>query len=318
MREENPQAPTEPVDGIVFWTKNIGPFLEHLAEVRERGYPFVVQHTINCYPAALELRVVAYKRAIGHMHRLRADFGPHVAIWRYDPIIVSSITSVAWHRKRFALLARELEGTTDEVVISFAQIYQKTARNMSAAAQQHHFTWDEHRKLLEDTDDTGARDLALELAGTARDHGMRLTICSQPRFLVPGLLEDAHCVEAARLARVAEAWGLPPGALCAIGKQKGNRKECACSASRDIGEYDTCPHDCVYCYAVRNRPLALERYKAHDPAGEFLFPPKDYVPARDDVALKTAIPTPAKNARARGKASSGKPLPVVQGPLFSD
>lgn len=29
----------EGVDGIVFWTKNIGPFLEALKEVQEKGYP---------------------------------------------------------------------------------------------------------------------------------------------------------------------------------------------------------------------------------------------------------------------------------------
>ena len=34
---------------------------------------------------------------------------------------------------------------------------------------------------------------------------------------------------------------------------KGKRPDCRCHQSRDIGAYDTCPHDCVYCYAVQNR-----------------------------------------------------------------
>ena len=46
-----------------------------------------------------------------------------------------------------------------------------------------------------------------------------------------------------------------------------------CFASRDIGEYDTCPHGCVYCYAVQNRSLAQARYRQHDPESEFLFSP---------------------------------------------
>jgi hypothetical protein len=45
------------VDGFVFWTKNIGPFLSSLAEVQQMDYPFLVQHTITGYPRELESRV---------------------------------------------------------------------------------------------------------------------------------------------------------------------------------------------------------------------------------------------------------------------
>ena len=33
------------VDGFVFWTKNVGPFLKHLPEVETRGFRFILQHT---------------------------------------------------------------------------------------------------------------------------------------------------------------------------------------------------------------------------------------------------------------------------------
>ena len=100
---------------------------------------------------------------------------------------------------------------------------------------------------------------------------MRLKVCSQKALLIPGIVEEARCVDADRLERVAHRQ------IVGKSKQKGNRKECGCFASKDIGEYDTCPHGCVYCYAVRNRDLALQRYKAHDPKGEFLFAPRDYI-----------------------------------------
>lgn len=253
----------EDVDGFVFWTKNIGPLLKHLPEVRERGYPFIVQHTITGYPRELEDRVINSAHTVAHIQRLANEYGPDVAVWRYDPIVFSSLTPIDWHHRNFAALAQALEGTTDEVIISFAQIYKKTKRNMNLAAQEFGFDWHEHETICQEQ----GRDLAVEFAQIAQSHGMQLKVCSQKTFLVSGLIEEARCVDAARLENVAGQ------ALEHTIPLKGNRLECGCFASRDIGAYDTCPHGCVYCYAVQHRDLALSRYKAHDPAGEFLFPP---------------------------------------------
>ena len=54
----------EDVDGFVFWTKNIVPFMDVLDEVNELGFPFIVQYTINDYPRALESRVVDAARSM--------------------------------------------------------------------------------------------------------------------------------------------------------------------------------------------------------------------------------------------------------------
>jgi hypothetical protein len=111
------------VDGFVVWTKNVGPFLRHLPEIKQLGYPFMVQHTINGYPRQLESRVVHPTRIVEYVKRLADDYGPDVLVWCYDPILLTSLTMPDWHRERFAWLADALEGTTDEVVISFAHAY---------------------------------------------------------------------------------------------------------------------------------------------------------------------------------------------------
>ena len=102
------------VSGFVFWTKNIGPFLAQLAEVHDRGFPFIVQHTINGYPRAQQAVVDAAK-SVANLKQLAEMYGPRVCVWRYDTIINSSVTSREFHVETFSEFAKQLEGTTDEV-----------------------------------------------------------------------------------------------------------------------------------------------------------------------------------------------------------
>lgn len=251
------------VTGFVFWTRNFGPLLERLDRLRAFGRPFVVQFTITDYPRQIEPAVIPAEKAVAQMHRLAREVHPLCPVWRYDPVLFTSLTPTEFHERNFARLAAALEGATDEVVISFAQIYAKSRRNLDAAARRHGFTWT-------DAPDDAKRELAARLALLARRHGMRLTVCSQLEYLAPGA-EEARCVDVRRLARIS---GEPLEAPL-----KGNRPGCACHESRDIGEYDTCPHGCLYCYAVRHRRVALARYRAHDPASPSLLPLAEEPPA---------------------------------------
>jgi hypothetical protein len=246
----------EDVDGFVFWTKNAGPFIDTLDEVRRRGYAFVVQYAINGYGRELEWAVVPAARSAEHMKRIAGSFGQRAAVWRYDTIVTSSITDAGFHRANFERLARMLEGTTDEVVVSFLQDYKKTRRNMDAAARLFHFTW--HDPGIE-----AKRALLADLSAIAASCGMALTVCTQPELLIEGVAGEARCIDAIRLSEVA-------GRLIGA-KLRGVRPGCACYQSRDIGDYDTCPHGCVYCYAVTNRAAARRKYLSHDPDGEFLY-----------------------------------------------
>ena len=125
----------------MFWTKNIGPFLEPLQEIHRRGLPFVVQYTINGYPAALERSIPSPERSVKLLISPSNFYGTRAAVWRYGPIIESDLTQFDWHLANFGRLATALRGATDEVVVSFAQIYQKTRRNLDAAARSQGFVW---------------------------------------------------------------------------------------------------------------------------------------------------------------------------------
>ena len=270
--------------GFVFWTRNAAPFSETLTGLAADRRPFAVQYTVLGYPRALDAAVPAPDQAVATIHRLCEQFGPRAVVWRYDPILFSDLTPVDWHLNSFASLASALAGAVDEVTISFAEIYAKTARNLRVAARAHRFDW--HDPGIETKS-----ALVMDLAAIAATHGMALTLCTQPKLVetlshfapegVPDRItpKAAVCVDTERLSAVAVRFGTPPVA----GRTKGNRPGCHCAESRDIGAYDTCPHGCVYCYAVRNRAIARAAYKAHKPDQAMLGATPGRAPA-------TAIP----------------------------
>lgn len=251
------------VDGFVFWTRNARPARAIFDRLAENEVPFVVQYTVTGYPTALETSVPPVTAALDDIRGLAERFGPRCVVWRYDPVFWSSLTPPDFHRENFASIAGRLRGAVDEVTLSAAHIYRKTRRNTDESAGRADFTWwdpaeDEKTALLSD------------LGALAADSGMTATLCSQPDLLADGLT-PAKCIDAERLADIA---GRPFKS-----RRKGNRPGCLCAESRDIGGYDSCPHGCVYCYAVGNRQRAKDALKRHDPAGETLLPAKSGQPA---------------------------------------
>lgn len=229
---------SEAVAGFVFWTRNAAPFFGVLDDLAHRGAPFFVQFTLTGYPKELEPRGIAEDAALAQMKRLRDRFGPDAVVWRYDPILETSLTPMSFHIETFSRIARALEGVANEAVISFADFYRKTRRNLAIAATRHGFAW-------RDPELAEKRALACDLAAIAEAVQMRLTLCTEPDL--EGFA-PAACIDAERLGRIA--------GRAVFARLKGNRPGCLCGESRDIGQYDSCLQGCVYCYAVASEARA--------------------------------------------------------------
>lgn len=233
------------VDGYVFWTRNIAPFAAALDDVAALELPFVIQYTVTGYPRAIDAHTPRAAEAVAGISALAARYGPRAVVWRYDPVLMTSLTPAGWHRRNFSDLARQLAGKVDECVVSTARIYKKTERRLKRAAKDHEFTWNDP--------DWGEKCALLAvMAEIAAENGIKLTVCSQPDALA-GSLAAASCIDARRLSDIA---GYDIAA-----RQKGNRDGCLCAESRDIGAYDTCAHGCVYCYAVSDHDRAVGKMR---------------------------------------------------------
>ena len=231
------------VDGYVFWTRNARPFARALAAVAAQRKPFVVQYTILGYPRTIDTNVIDPMLAIDNARAIAEAYGKRVVVWRYDPILLTPATEADWHRANFIRLADALAGVTDEVVVSVAQLYAKSARNLAKAG----IAW----RMPEAAEQAA---LIADLRAIAAERTIALTLCTQPELASATHIPGARCIDATRLADVA---GRP-----VVASTKGNRPGCLCAQSRDIGAYDSCVHGCRYCYAVADHEAAQRRLRA--------------------------------------------------------
>ena len=91
----------------------------------------------------------------------------------------------------------------------------------------------------------------------ANEYGIELMTCSEPMNLSKFGIAKSCCIDSKQIGNYIgyELLNL---------KDKGQRKECGCIESVDVGMYNCCLHDCVYCYATYVGNLARETASKHD------------------------------------------------------
>ena len=113
----------EDVSAIVFWSKNYAPLLPHLDELDRAGYGMVFHFTITGLPRPFEPAAPDAAEMARVVRILSERYGADAVLWRYDPVLISSVTSPEYHMARFAELCRALEGATRTCFFRFAVFY---------------------------------------------------------------------------------------------------------------------------------------------------------------------------------------------------
>ena len=286
----------EHVDAFVFWTRNPKPFMERLDLLEPYIYYF--QYTITGYPRYLEKSTPNPHIAIETFKELSQKIGKERVIWRYDPILLSNILTIDEHKRLFAKIAGLLKGYTQRVVISFADFYAKTERNLKKVqipirAENPEPQNFEFFNILDKEFEEDLKDLVSFMMKTAQENEMEIETCAEEVDLKKryGInIEHGKCIDNELLEKIAHSKGFSSK------KDKGQRQECGCVESRDIGIYDTCVHGCQYCYATTKHDKATENKKLHNPDSPFLLGdfPESYTQEQREEKLKNN-PTNSSN-----------------------
>jgi hypothetical protein len=229
------------VHTVVLWSKDFSNLLRNSHGLKDllASYDQLYLHftVTGLGGTRVEPGVLPYRQALDQIPGLVAVAGSPLRVSvRFDPVLFWEEDGKT--RSNLPLFYEVAEAAAAQGIrdarMSFAQWYGKAARR--AAARRFPFSA---------PDDAVQRSQALELAAIAAARGLVLHACSQPLLAgVPGIRPSA-CIDGALLEQLH-----PRHEPASRRKDRGQRADCLCTESKDIGSYtQTCHHSCVYCYA---------------------------------------------------------------------
>ena len=273
---------------VVFWSKNPRPLLQHLHILKERNIKCYVQYTLNDYEDEKLEKVPSLADRIETFKLLVEQLGKGCVIWRFDPMILTDNISIDDLLRKIQNIGDQLKDYTEKLVFSYADIaiYKKVKRNLEASGIPFH-EWN----IVQ------MEEFADKLSAMNRDRewNFQIATCGEKIDIRKYGIIHNRCIDGDLIVRL--AWNdkelmdfmkvkieempaptlfdqpeLPDGAILlphnryfisTHKKDPGQRQFCECMASKDIGEYNTCPHLCEYCYANTTKRIALENWERH-------------------------------------------------------
>ena len=233
----------ETVDCIVFWTKNPAPILPYLREITDMGYEYYFQVTITDYEEDIEPDLPCTADVMATFLMMSERLGTERMDWRFDPILLTKKYSVSYHLEQFEMMCRWLGKSASRGIISFVDAYKSSP----------------YQELMEDD----ILKLAGGLGRTAREYQLPLYTCAEKVNLERFGIGRSACIDKAKIGSLI-------GYKLDLRKDTGQRRECRCVESVDIGTYHTCIHGCRYCYASGTPENARNKYQQHDPDSPLL------------------------------------------------
>lgn len=237
------------VDCFVFWTKNPAEMIASLDLLKSYNYYFLF--TITSYAGSIELNVPNKSGVIDTFKNLSDTIGNHRVIWRYDPILFSDKITEEYHYKYFEHIAKNLQGYTDKCVISFLDLYKKCQNNMKNIG-------------LIPVDHNDILRVSQGLNEIARAHNIQLSTCAEEIDLLAFGITSNKCVDPDLIKKISSQ-------EITVLKDKTQRESCGCVSSIDVGSYNTCSHNCLYCYANYNFGSVNSNLLKHNPESPLLI-----------------------------------------------
>jgi DNA repair photolyase len=267
---------------VVFWTKNPRPMFKHLDYLDKNIPNYYFQFSLNDYDKEkYEAKVPSVESRIKTFKELSQRLGKKRVVWRYDPLILTKDIDVNELLRRVKNIGDQIHEFTEKLVFSFVDIdiYKKVENNLKK----------EDVPYIEWTTQN-MEEFAKGISQINKDWGLQLGTCSEKIDLDKYGIVHNKCIDDDLMidlfshdsqlmdflgVEIKQADLFSDGEIIKTRnlKDKGQREDCGCIMAKDIGQYNTCPHECNYCYANASKEIAKKNYKRYleNPSSESIL-----------------------------------------------
>lgn len=275
---------------IVFWSKNPSPIIPYLHILDELNIGYYFLFTLNDYEKEnLEPNLPELSERIETFINLSETIGKEKVLWRFDPLILSENVGTDTLINRIKNIGDQIHPYTEKLIFSFVQIskYKKVQKKLL----QETSIFNNESLFRAEFSDKQKHEFAVQLKSLTNDWGLRAASCAEKMDLTAYDIVHNKCIDDELMRRLfnqdkklqafLDTGNPKPNLQTDLFqpnkqqnkplKDKGQRKECGCIPSKDIGQYNTCIHFCAYCYANANKQSTLRNFRLHDPDKETIY-----------------------------------------------
>lgn len=239
---------------VVFWSKNPLPLLPYLDRLDSLGLVYYLQFTLTSYgPAGLEPGLPPLDERISTFIRFSDRIGYDRVIWRFDPVLLTNTLGMKEVLSGIEYIGKRIAPYTKKFVFSFVDTSYSKVKRQAGTMQIRAPIYEEKLEFIKG------------ITRMNRKWNLSLAVCADNTDYGP-LIEHNRCIDDTLLRKIDLESGRHDGALTRFlethkGKDPGQRLACRCVKSKDIGQYDTCLHGCVYCYATDHAKARINAEK---------------------------------------------------------
>lgn len=230
------------VDCVLFCSKNYAPILRRFHEIYDK-YNIFCYYTITAYGKDIEPRVPSIDTSIQTLIELSKQVGKNRVAWRFDPLMLTDKYTKEYLLEKFDYIANKISVYIAFAEFSFVEMYKHIENKIPNI-----------KNMSEQDKD----ELAIGLAKIAQKYNLKLQTCGKSKVYTDYGIGTSACITP-KILEMAN-----PNLHFKEIKCKGLRQGCGCMPQRDIGEYNTCPNMCAYCYANKEEGKVYANLKKHN------------------------------------------------------